>query len=50
VLERHRHDDQLKYARSLDGIHLATANILNKLTDEPILLCSYVKRMVEIGG
>ena len=42
--------DQLKQARSLDGIHLATANILNKLTDERLLLCSYDRRMNEIGG
>ena len=42
--------DRLKQARSLDGMHLATANILNKLTDEKLLLCSYDKRMLEIGG
>ena len=42
--------DKLKNARSLDGIHLATANILNKLMEERLLLCSYDKRMIEIGG
>jgi len=41
--------DRLKNARSLDGIHLATANILNKLIEERLLLCSYDKRMIEIG-
>jgi predicted nucleic acid-binding protein len=49
VLEIKNHD-KLKNARSLDGIHLATANILNKLMDERLLLCSYDKRMIEIGG
>jgi predicted nucleic acid-binding protein len=49
VLEIKNHD-KLKNARSLDGIHLATANILNKLMEEKLLLCSYDKRMIEIGG
>ena len=39
--------DKLKQTRSLDSIHLATANILNKLTDDKLLLCSYDKRMLE---
>ena len=49
VLEIKSHD-KLKKARSLDGIHLATANILNKLMEQRLLLCSYDKRMTEIGG
>ena len=49
VLEIKNHD-KLKNARSLDGIHLATANIVNKLMEQKLLLCSYDKRMIEIGG
>lgn len=41
--------DKLKRPRSLDSIHLATANILNKLSDDRILLCSYDKNMRKIG-
>jgi len=50
IIREIRNYDKLKEARSLDGIHLATANILNKLTDEKVLLCSYDKRMIDIGG
>ena len=42
--------EMIKRARSLDAIHLATANILNKLTDEKLLLCSYDARMTRIGS
>ena len=41
--------DKLKRPRYLDSIHLATANILNKLSDDRILLCSYDKNMRKIG-
>lgn len=49
IVQEIRNYDQLKNARSLDSIHLATANILSKLTDEPLLLCSYDTRMIDIG-
>jgi predicted nucleic acid-binding protein len=42
-------NDKLKKARSLDSIHLATANIINKLDDNTLLLCSYDKEMREVG-
>ena len=48
VIEVNNHD-QLKRARSLDAIHLATANIMKKLTDEGFLLCSYDRRMNDIA-
>ncbi|MCK4543499.1 MAG: PIN domain-containing protein [Spirochaetales bacterium] len=41
--------DKLKRPKSLDSIHLATANIFNKLLNEKLLLCSYDKNMVKIG-
>ena len=47
ILLEINNNDRLKQIRSLDSIHLATANILNKLTNEKILLCSYDKRMLE---
>ena len=50
IVQEIKNYDQLKRARSLDGIHLATANIVNKVTDEKTLLCSYDKRMIEIGS
>ena len=40
VIEVNNHD-QLKRARSLDAIHLATANIMKKLTDEDIPLVPF---------
>ena len=49
IVREIRNYDHLKGARSLDGIHLATANILNKLMVEKLLLCTYDKRMIEIG-
>lgn len=48
VLEVNNHD-QLKRARSLDAIHLATANIMKKLAADEFLLCSYDKRMNEVA-
>ena len=41
--------DKLKRPRSLDSIHLATANIINKLTEEKIILCTYDNEMKKIG-
>lgn len=41
--------NNLKRPRSLDSIHLATANIMNKLTDDRIVLCSYDKEMISVG-
>ncbi len=41
--------DRLKKLKSLDSIHLATANIFNKLTNEKLLICSYDKNMIMIS-
>ncbi len=41
--------EKLKKPKSLDSIHLATANIFNKLLEEKLLLCSYDKNMIKIG-
>lgn len=41
--------DRLKRLKSLDSIHLATANIINKLLNKELLLCSYDKNMIKIG-
>ena len=42
--------DKLKKPKSLDSIHLATANIVNKLLDEKLLLCTYDMNMIKIGN
>lgn len=42
--------DKLKELKSLDSIHLATANIFNALTGKKLLLCSYDKRMNKIAS
>ncbi|MDY6935079.1 MAG: PIN domain-containing protein [Spirochaetota bacterium] len=44
-----KNNDNLRRLRSLDSIHLATANIINKLIDEKLLLCSYDTEMVKVG-
>jgi predicted nucleic acid-binding protein len=44
-----KNNDNLKRARSLDSIHLATANIINKLDKEKLFLCSYDKEMRKVG-
>lgn len=49
IVEEVKNLDQLKQARSLDGIHLATAHIINRLSPEKLLLCSYDKRMKRVG-
>jgi len=41
--------DKLKKLKSLDSIHLATANIFNKLIEEKLLICSYDKNMINIS-
>lgn len=41
--------EKLKRPKTLDSIHLATANIFSKLLDEKLLLCSYDKNMIKIG-
>ncbi len=41
--------DKLKRFKSLDSIHLATANIVNKLLHKELLLCTYDKNMIRIG-
>ena len=47
-LEIQNHE-KLKRLKSLDSIHLATANIFNKLINEKILVCSYDKNMILIS-
>ena len=47
ILLEINNNDGLKQTRSLDSIHLATACILNKLTSDKILLCSYDRRMLD---
>ena len=44
-----KNSDNLKRPRSLDSIHLATANILYKMNQKEIVLCSYDKEMNEVG-
>jgi len=44
-----RNHEKLKRLKSLDSIHLATANIFNKLINGKILLCSYDKNMITIS-
>lgn len=41
--------NNLKRPRSLDSIHLATANIVNKLIEDSISICSYDKEMITVG-
>ncbi len=41
--------DKLKKLKSLDSIHLAAANIFNKLINEKLLICSYDKNMMIIS-
>ena len=41
--------NNLKRPRSLDSIHLATANIINKISEDKIILCSYDKEMISVG-
>lgn len=45
-----RNNDKLKRARSLDSIHLATAYILNKVSDTGLLICSYDKQMLQVAA
>ena len=47
-LEIQNHE-KLKRLKSLNSIHLATANIFNKLINEKILVCSYDKNMIMIS-
>ena len=42
-----KNNDKLKRTRSLDSVHLATAHIINKLTDEKVVVCSYDKEMIK---
>jgi predicted nucleic acid-binding protein len=49
ILLEIKNTDKLKRPRSLDSIHLATANIINKLTEEKLLLCTYDKNMSQAG-
>ncbi len=41
--------EKLKRPKSLDSIHLATANIFNKLLDKKLVLCSFDKNMIKMG-
>ena len=42
--------DKLKELKSLDSIHLATANIFNALAGKELLLCSYDKKMNKVAS
>mgnify|MGYP006306240935 FL=1 len=42
--------ERLKYPKSLDSIHLATANIFAKTIDVPLLLCTYDNNMIKTGN
>jgi hypothetical protein len=42
--------ERLKYPKSLDSIHLATANIFAKTIDSPLLLCTYDNNMIKAGN
>ena len=46
ILLEIRNNDILKSLKSIDSIHLATANIFNKLIKDKILVCSYDKNMI----
>ena len=41
--------EAIKRPKSLDSIHLATANIFNKLVDEKITMCTYDRNMSTIA-
>ena len=41
--------ERLKQLKSLDSIHIATANIYKKLIKEKLLVCSYDKNMKRIA-
>ena len=41
--------EKLKHLKSLDSIHLATANIFNKLVKERISICTYDKNLIKIS-
>ena len=47
-LEIQNHE-KLKRLKSLDSIHLATANIFNKLINGKVLVCSYDRNMITIS-
>ncbi|HDZ62285.1 MAG TPA: PIN domain-containing protein [Nitrospirae bacterium] len=44
-----RNHEKLKRLKSLDSIHLATANIFNKLINGKVLVCSYDRNMITIS-
>ena len=41
--------EKLRHLKSLDSIHLATANIFNKLVNEQISICTYDKNLIKIS-
>ncbi|MGA1795188.1 MAG: PIN domain-containing protein [bacterium] len=49
VLLEIKNNDWLKRLRSLDSIHLATANIYKKLIHDKLLICSYDANMIKIA-
>ncbi|MGA1843218.1 MAG: PIN domain-containing protein [bacterium] len=49
ILLEIKNNDKLKRLRSLDSIHLATANIYKKLIHDKLLICSYDAHMIRIA-
>ena len=49
ILLEIQNQEKLKRLKSLDSIHLATANIYKKLIKEKLLICSYDKNMMKAG-
>jgi len=49
VLDEIKNNNSLKKLKALDSIHLATANIYQKFSEENILLCTYDKNMQKVG-
>lgn len=41
--------EKLQHLKSLDSIHLATANIFNKLNENRLRICTYDKNMIKIA-
>jgi len=49
ILLEIRNTEKLKQIKSLDSIHLSTANIFNKLLEKKLIICSYDNIMLKIA-
>jgi predicted nucleic acid-binding protein len=47
VLETVRHDERLGVCRTLDAIHLATALLFQRVSEEPLVVCTLDQRMAD---